>query len=269
MKKLMEKGQSEVYRRQASHAVAIYYQIVANQPTASIEKKHPNQRKRIQSPSMEEQNYAKAESSRIPSSKTKDGNHAPKTNRNQPIPSAPCNRSETRARCENVRGNNSAEYKRSEKGSAWTVAKTNLANEIKVRHYSKNTLQTYCGWLTKFQAHAKNKNPTELTDEDFKNFLTFLAVNQKVAASTQNRHSMPSFSSSATSSRENPGKSSPSGPNRNLICRSSSPGKRSTESLETFQILTISSSAFYTAAASAFSNPSSSECKTSISTTAC
>ncbi|MBD3343427.1 MAG: tyrosine-type recombinase/integrase [Chitinivibrionales bacterium] len=110
-----------------------------------------------------------------------------KAKRKHPIPPTPFRQSEAQGQWNKVRGNNIAEYKPSENGSAWNIAKTNLTNEIKVRHYSKNTLQTYCGWLTKFQAHAKNKNPTELTDEDFKNFLTFLAVNLKVAASTQNQ----------------------------------------------------------------------------------
>lgn len=183
----MEKGQSEVYRRQASHAVAIYYQIIADQPSASIDQNHPNKRKRSPSFLNGEPKYDESEPSRITPSKTKEVNHSTKTKGNPPTPSTPVRLSETRRHDKKPRGSIVAESEGSENGLSWNIAKTNLANEIKVRHYAKSTLQTYCGWLNKFQAHAKNKNPDELTDNDFKSFLTFLAVNQKVAASTQNQ----------------------------------------------------------------------------------
>ncbi|HMN13271.1 MAG TPA: integron integrase [Bellilinea sp.] len=62
-----------------------------------------------------------------------------------------------------------------------------LAAEIKVRHYSRKTLQTYAKWCRQFQRFLKNKPPVELTTADVKEYLTWLAVKCNVAASTQNQ----------------------------------------------------------------------------------
>jgi site-specific recombinase XerD len=68
------------------------------------------------------------------------------------------------------------------------LAKTydELANQIKVRHYSPKTLKTYRSYVRKFQTFTKSKNPESLSNLDVKDFLTFLAVEQKVSASSQN-----------------------------------------------------------------------------------
>jgi integron integrase len=62
-----------------------------------------------------------------------------------------------------------------------------LAAEIKVRHYSRKTLKTYANWSRQFQRFLKNKSPKELSTSDVKEYLTFLAVKCRVAASTQNQ----------------------------------------------------------------------------------
>ncbi|WP_327049807.1 integron integrase [Geotalea daltonii] len=62
-----------------------------------------------------------------------------------------------------------------------------LADEIKVRHYSRKTLKTYALWSRQFQRFLKNKPPAELTTADVKEYLTYLAVKCHVAASTQNQ----------------------------------------------------------------------------------
>ncbi|HEY6871790.1 MAG TPA: integron integrase [Geobacteraceae bacterium] len=62
-----------------------------------------------------------------------------------------------------------------------------LAAEIKVRHYSRKTLQTYAKWSRQFQRFLKNKPPEELSTADVKEYLTYLAVKCNVAASTQNQ----------------------------------------------------------------------------------
>lgn len=69
----------------------------------------------------------------------------------------------------------------------WDAALSALAGEIKVRHYSRKTLKTYANWSRKFQRFLANKSPQELTTEDVKKYLTYLAVACKVAASTQNQ----------------------------------------------------------------------------------
>jgi integron integrase len=72
-------------------------------------------------------------------------------------------------------------------GSSWQAEYTRLSNEIQVRHYSPKTLKSYRGWMQKFQTFTKSKAPGLLSTDDVKKFLTFLAVERKVAASTQNQ----------------------------------------------------------------------------------
>jgi hypothetical protein len=69
----------------------------------------------------------------------------------------------------------------------WDDVMGKLAGEIKVRHYSRKTLKTYAHWSRQFQRFLKNKPPQELTTVDVKEYLTYLAVKCKVAASTQNQ----------------------------------------------------------------------------------
>ena len=70
---------------------------------------------------------------------------------------------------------------------AWKPAYEKLGNEIKVRHYSPKTHKAYSNWVRKFQQFLKSKTPDDLEVEDVKAFLTFLAVEQKVSASSQNQ----------------------------------------------------------------------------------
>jgi len=69
----------------------------------------------------------------------------------------------------------------------WDAVLERLAAEIKIRHYSRKTLQTYANWSRQFQRFLKNKMPEELSSDDVKDYLTFLAVKCHVAASTQNQ----------------------------------------------------------------------------------
>jgi integron integrase len=70
---------------------------------------------------------------------------------------------------------------------AWDKIITCLAAEIKMRHYSRKTLKAYADWSRKFQGYLRNKTPDALTADDVKAYLTYLAVECKVAASTQNQ----------------------------------------------------------------------------------
>lgn len=73
-------------------------------------------------------------------------------------------------------------------GSAeWDEVISDLSREIKTRHYSRKTLKAYGDWIRKFQGFLHDKLPEELSDADVKKYLTHLAVNCKVAASTQNQ----------------------------------------------------------------------------------
>ena len=80
-----------------------------------------------------------------------------------------------------------AGYQEKSDSLAWDKVLETMATEIKVRHYSRKTLQTYAKWSRNFQRFLKNKAPEALTTEDVKEYLGFLAVKCKVAASTQNQ----------------------------------------------------------------------------------
>ncbi len=80
-----------------------------------------------------------------------------------------------------------AGYEEKSDSPEWDALMVVLAGEIKVRHYSRNTLKTYAHWSRQFQRFLKNKPPQELSTVDVKEYLTYLAVKCKVAASTQNQ----------------------------------------------------------------------------------
>ena len=80
-----------------------------------------------------------------------------------------------------------AGYEVTSNSPEWDLAIAALAAEIKVRHYSRKTLKTYAHWSRQFQRFLKDKPPCELSTEDVKEYLTFLAVKCHVAASTQNQ----------------------------------------------------------------------------------
>ena len=60
---------------------------------------------------------------------------------------------------------------------SWDKIIDTLAAEIKTRHYSRKTLKTYADWSRKFQGFLHNKPPDELSADDIKAYLTYLAVN--------------------------------------------------------------------------------------------
>ena len=70
---------------------------------------------------------------------------------------------------------------------AWDKVIADLAAEIKLRHYSRNTLKAYADWIRKFQNYLKNKPPEVLSPAEVKLYLTYLAVNCKVSSSHQNQ----------------------------------------------------------------------------------
>ncbi len=71
--------------------------------------------------------------------------------------------------------------------ASWRAVFEGLRDEIMVRHYSPKTLKNYSMWIGRFQSFVGSKPPESTTDDDYKAFLTFLAVKRKVSASTQNQ----------------------------------------------------------------------------------
>jgi len=69
----------------------------------------------------------------------------------------------------------------------WKRVYNDLSSEIQLRNYSKKTLKAYMGWARKFQYFTKSKDPRLLIPSDVKKIMTFLAVERKVSASSQNQ----------------------------------------------------------------------------------
>jgi len=73
------------------------------------------------------------------------------------------------------------------KNKSWKNEFEMLKDEIKYRQYSRKTLSAYIKWIRDFQSYLKSKSPKLLESTDVKKFLTHLAVEKQVAASTQNQ----------------------------------------------------------------------------------
>ncbi|MBU2228608.1 MAG: phage integrase N-terminal SAM-like domain-containing protein, partial [Proteobacteria bacterium] len=62
-----------------------------------------------------------------------------------------------------------------------------LREALRSRHYSRRTEQTYCQWVKRFIFFNNVRHPAELSEPEINQFLTHLAVKEKVSASTQNQ----------------------------------------------------------------------------------
>ena len=62
-----------------------------------------------------------------------------------------------------------------------------VRERIRFKHYSIRTEQAYVDWIRRFVRFHGNRHPSELGQGDIERFLTWLAVDGKVAASTQNQ----------------------------------------------------------------------------------
>ena len=62
-----------------------------------------------------------------------------------------------------------------------------VREKIRAKHYSYRTEQQYVAWIRRFILHHNKKHPAEMGGADVEEFLTNLAVRQRVSASTQNQ----------------------------------------------------------------------------------
>ena len=158
MEKLREKKQSEKQRRQANHAVTLYFELVFR----SVKKTKNNEPQEQKGTGNQTFHSRKElfcqENKQLESLSTV--THEPETSGSEVLKSS---------------------------GTDWTAVYSDLENAIKIRHYSPSTLKTYTGWTRKFQTFTKSKDPRLLTVDDVKAFLTWLAVEKHVAAASQNQ----------------------------------------------------------------------------------
>ena len=61
-----------------------------------------------------------------------------------------------------------------------------VRDAIRTRHYSYRTEEAYVGWIRRFILFHAKRHPAEMGKEEIERFLTSLAVDRLVAASTQN-----------------------------------------------------------------------------------
>lgn len=151
--KLKEKKQTDDQRKHAAHAVSLYFEMPDNGVTtpAAVVPAQPDQMPAEQS------FYVSEEAPRYSIYASRKSQYT------------------------------DAGYQKKSSSQEWDTVLATMAAEIKVRHYSRKTLKTYALWSRNFQRFLKNKPPGELTTEDVKEYLSFLAVKSKVAASTQNQ----------------------------------------------------------------------------------
>ncbi len=69
----------------------------------------------------------------------------------------------------------------------WAAAEKSMQDALRLRHRSYSTEKTYIGWMRAFRTYITGKDPAALEIEDMQNFLSSLAVDRRVAPSTQNQ----------------------------------------------------------------------------------
>ena len=62
-----------------------------------------------------------------------------------------------------------------------------VRHAIQVRHYSRRTEEAYLGWITRFILFHRKRHPAEMGEAEVTAFLTSLATERHVSASTQNQ----------------------------------------------------------------------------------
>jgi len=62
-----------------------------------------------------------------------------------------------------------------------------VREKIMIKHYSQKTADTYCMWIKRFILYHNKRHPKDMGVQEIEEYLTWLAVSEKVAASTQNQ----------------------------------------------------------------------------------
>jgi integrase len=62
-----------------------------------------------------------------------------------------------------------------------------LRDVIRLKHYSYKTEKSYINWIKRYILFHNKRHPREMGGKEIEEFLTYLAVEENVAASTQNQ----------------------------------------------------------------------------------
>lgn len=62
-----------------------------------------------------------------------------------------------------------------------------MRESMRVRHYARRTEDTYCHWVKRYIYFHAVRHPKDMAEPEINAFLTYLAVKEKVSASTQNQ----------------------------------------------------------------------------------
>lgn len=166
MQKLQSKNQSEQQQNQAKHSVFLFLKMHAADEKLQIIDGNNSK------PSQQKVNYSGASSN--PNKDDSSHSSVVQSSIRQNYSDPP------KSKLSNV--NRSPE----DTGTSWEFVFDQLVNEIKIRHYSPKTLKAYRGYIRQFQTFTKSKNYQKLSQQDVIDFLTFLAVEKQVSASSQN-----------------------------------------------------------------------------------
>ena len=176
IEKLQKKNQTPEQQKQAAHALSLFFESqrkVTNETLSAHVDTETTVKATTPSAPRSESEFSRTDP-RVASTFIKPEGGA--LSRESSNPSLPNGTRYNEWRCLNKSGS-----------PAWDKIIDNLAAEIKIRHYSRKTLKAYADWSRKFQSYLRNKPPDELSATDVKAYITYLAVNCKVAASTQNQ----------------------------------------------------------------------------------
>ena len=62
-----------------------------------------------------------------------------------------------------------------------------VSDVIRLKHYSYKTEKSYINWIKRYILFHNKRHPREMGGKEIEQFLTHLAVEENVAASTQNQ----------------------------------------------------------------------------------
>jgi site-specific recombinase XerD len=62
-----------------------------------------------------------------------------------------------------------------------------MRHAIRVKHYSLRTEKSYVHWVRRYIFYHNKRHPQEMAEKEVESFLSHLAMNRRVSASTQNQ----------------------------------------------------------------------------------